>query len=74
MSGGRSLSPASVSTAARIAAGRPVYGDGRPATQTVRTIERLGQLGLIRKRGRGVYEFSEPLFGVFVRNLTQAEP
>ena len=61
-------------TAARIAAGRPVYGDGRPATQTVRTIERLGQLGLIRKRGRGAYEFSEPLFGVFVRNLTQAEP
>ena len=60
-------------TAARIAAGRPVYGEGRPATQTVRTIEKLGQTGLIRRRGRGAYEFTEPLFGVFVRNLTQAE-
>jgi hypothetical protein len=60
-------------TAARIAAGRPPYGEGRPATQTVRTIEKLAQMGLIRKRGRGAYEFTEPLFGVFVRNLTQAE-
>jgi len=60
-------------TAARIAARRPVYGEGRPATQTVRTIEKLDQMGLIRRRGRGAYEFSEPLFGVFVRNLTQPE-
>jgi hypothetical protein len=60
-------------TAARIAAGRPPYGEGRPATQTVRTIEKLAQMGLIRKRGRGTYEFTEQLFGVFVRNLTQAE-
>lgn len=61
-------------TAARIAAGRAVYGEGRPATQTVRTVERLRQLGLIRKKGRGAYEFTEPLFGVFVRNLTRTGP
>jgi hypothetical protein len=30
-------------------------------------------MGLIRKTGRGAYEFTEPLFGVFVRNLTQAD-
>lgn len=60
-------------TASRIAAGRPVYGEGRPATETVRTIDRLEQLGLIRKLGRGAYEFTEPLFGVFVRNLTQSD-
>ena len=60
-------------TAARIAAGRPVYGEGRPATQTVRTVAKLEQLGLIRKRGRGAYEFTEPLFAVFVRNLTHGD-
>jgi hypothetical protein len=60
-------------TASRIATGRAVYGEGRPATQTVRTVDRLAQLGLIRRRGRGEYVFTEPLFGVFVRNLTQSE-
>src|SRR5450759_1475818 len=57
-------------TAARIAAGRPVYGEGRPGTETARSIDKLAQMGLIRKMGRGAYEFTEPLFGVFVRNLT----
>jgi Cdc6-like AAA superfamily ATPase len=60
-------------TAARIAAGRPVYGEGRPGTETARSIDKLAQMGLIRKMGRGAYEFTEPLFGVFVRNLTQPE-
>jgi DNA-binding IclR family transcriptional regulator len=50
-----------------------VYGEGRPATGTARTVEKLVHMGLIRRRGRGAYEFTEPLFGVFVRNLTQPE-
>lgn len=61
-------------TAVRIATGRPVYGRGRSATETARTVERLENLGLIRKTGRGAYAFTEPLFGVFVRDLTQSEP
>jgi hypothetical protein len=30
-------------------------------------------LGLIRKTDRGAYSFTEPLFGLFVRELTQPE-
>jgi hypothetical protein len=36
-------------------------------------VDRLVHMGLIRRRGRGAYEFTEPLFGVFVRNLMQSE-
>lgn len=60
-------------TAARIATGRPVYGRGRPAGETARTVEKLERLGLIHKVGRGAYEFTEPLLGAFVRDLTQPE-
>ncbi len=59
-------------TAARIAHGRPVYGDGRAGESTSRTIDRLQDEGVIRRVGRGAYEFTEPLFGVFVRDLTAA--
>lgn len=57
-------------TAARIAHGLPVYGDGRAGESTSRTIDRLEDEGVIRRVGRGAYEFTEPLFGVFVRDLT----
>lgn len=56
-------------TAARIATGQPVYGRGRRAAEARRTVDRLERLGLIRRVGRGTYEFTEPLFGVFVRGL-----
>lgn len=57
-------------TAARIAHAMPIYGQGRSRSLTARTIERLQSDGLIRRTGRGTYEFTEPLFGVFVRDLT----
>lgn len=60
-------------TAARIARGQPVYGRGRPSAPTTRTIEKLEREGIIRKVSRGSFEFSEPLFGRYVRDLT-AQP
>ncbi len=61
-------------TAARIANGQPVYGRGRSSTESGRSVERLESMGLIRRTGRGAYSFAEPLFGVFVRDLTSSEP
>lgn len=57
-------------TAARIASGAPLYR-GR-ARQTVRrSVERLEQDGLIRRLSeRGRYEFTEPLFAIWVRRQT----
>ena len=57
-------------TAARMAAGRPIYGRGRPATSVRRTVEKLEREGIVRRAGKGVYEFTEPLFGRYVRELT----
>ena len=54
-------------TAARIVTGQMVYGRGRPAQTTARTVTRLESLGLIRRISRGRYEFTEPLFGEFIR-------
>jgi hypothetical protein len=57
-------------TAARISHGQPVYGRGRPAAPATRTIEKLEREGIIRKTGRGAYEFTEPLFGRYVAEIT----
>lgn len=59
------------STAARIARGQPIYGSGRAAAEASRSVQRLRSLGLIARIGRGRYEFTEPLFGVFVRDLVE---
>lgn len=56
-------------TALRIARSQPVYGHGRPAAAVQRTVAKLETEGVIRKIGRGSYEFTEPLFGEFVREL-----
>lgn len=60
-------------TAARIASGAPLYT--RRARQTVRrSVERLEQDGLIRRLAdRGRYEFTEPLFGIWVRRQTNQD-
>ncbi len=57
-------------TALRIASGVPVW-PGRPRRTVQRTLERLEREGLIRKVGRGEYEFTETLFGRFVRERVQ---
>lgn len=57
-------------TAARIASGGPLYS-GRARKTVQRSIDRLEQDGLIRRvGGRGRYEFTEPLFGIWVRRRT----
>lgn len=57
-------------TAARIASGAPLYS-ARPRQTARRSIERLEQDGLIRRLDdRGRYEFTEPLFGIWVRRQT----
>lgn len=60
--------PAGVRTIARrIAVGQSVYGGkALPVRQVKRAIDELEHEGIIRKVGRGGYEFSEPLFGKFV--------
>lgn len=60
-------------TAARIARGQPVYGRGRASESTRRTIEKLERRGIIRRVGRGEFEFVEPLFGRYVRDLTSPQ-
>jgi hypothetical protein len=55
-------------TAARIAAGVPVYGRGRNASTVMRTIDKLNGEGLVRRLAPGRYEFTEPLFARFVRS------
>ena len=57
-------------TAARIAHRQAIYGRGRSRETTARTIEKLEREGVIHKTGRGSYEFTEPLFGAYVRDLT----
>ena len=56
-------------TLVRLAAGQPVYGRGRPKTSVARTLERLEDEGIIRRVGRGAYEFTEPLFARYVRDM-----
>ncbi len=57
-------------TVARIAAGRPIYGRGRADRSVRRTIDKLVTEGVVRRTGKGSYEFIEPLFGRYVRELT----
>ena len=57
-------------TAGRIANGQPIYGRGRPQKSVSRTIEKLGREGIVRRVGRGAYEFTEPLFARYIRELT----
>lgn len=59
-------------SAARIASGISLYR-GRPRKTVQRSLERLEQDGLIRRLGeRGQYEFTEALFGIWVRRQTAA--
>jgi hypothetical protein len=58
-------------TAGRIANGQPIYGRGRPQKSVSRTIEKLGREGIVRRVGRGAYEFTEPLFARYIRELTE---
>lgn len=58
-------------TALRIATGQPVYGKGRPRKTVQRTIEKLESEGLVRRVDRGRYEFTEPLFAIYVRRLAE---
>lgn len=59
-------------SAARIASGTSLYR-GRPRKTVQRSLERLEQDGLIRRLGeRGQYEFTEALFGIWVRRQTAA--
>lgn len=57
-------------TASRIATRAPVY-TGRARKSVQRSLERLEQDGLIRRLAvRGQYEFTEPLFAIWVRRQT----
>jgi hypothetical protein len=58
-------------TAARIAGGAAVYGRGIQPGTVGRAIAKLEREGLIRRTGSGRYEFTEPLFGRFVRARTE---
>jgi hypothetical protein len=57
-------------TATRIACGLPVYGPKRTHASVARSIEAMERAGVIRRTGRGAYEFCEPLFGRYVRDLS----
>ena len=57
-------------TAARMAVGQPIYGGDRPRTSVRRTVEKLEREGVVHRTSRGSYEFTEPLFGRYVRELT----
>ncbi len=61
------------SVATRIATTQRVYGrdTGFDARQVKRALDKLGQDGLIRKVGRGSYEFTDALFARFVRTLSE---
>lgn len=54
-------------TAVRIAGGQRVYGQGRHAMSVRRSVDRLVDEGIVRKVARGEFEFTEPLFGEYVR-------
>lgn len=58
--------------AARIATGRSVYGrgGGLEPRQVKRALDKLEHEGLIRRVRRGGYEFSDALFGRFVRETS----
>lgn len=58
--------------AVRIATGRNVYGRGGGLVprQVKRALDKLGHEGLIRRVRRGGYEFSDALFGRFVRETS----
>ncbi len=56
-------------TVVRVAHGLPVYGKGRDAKMTKRTIDKLMDEGIVRKLGRGHFEFTEPLFAEYVRRI-----
>jgi hypothetical protein len=56
-------------TATRIANHLAIYGPGRPHKSVARTLEKLEREGVIHKVARGNYEFTEPLFGYYVREL-----
>lgn len=58
--------------AARIATGRNVYGrgGGLEPRQVKRALDKLEHEGLIRRVRRGGYEFSDALFGRFVRETS----
>lgn len=60
-------------TAVRIATGKPVYGRGRDAMSAKRSVDKLIDEGIIRKLDRGHFEFTEPLFGEYVRR-TRSRP
>ncbi len=57
-------------TAARMARGQPIYGRGRPRTSVRRTVEKLEREGVVHRTAKGAYEFTEPLFGRYVRELS----
>jgi len=57
-------------TAVRIATGQPVYGRGREAKATKRTVDKLMNEGIVRQLGRGRFEFNEPLFAEHVRRIS----
>ncbi|MHB8631765.1 MAG: AAA family ATPase [Candidatus Limnocylindria bacterium] len=54
-------------TAGRIATGQRVYGRGRDAMSVKRSVDKLIDEGIVRKIARGQFEFTEPLFGEYVR-------
>lgn len=54
-------------TAVRIATAQRVYGRGRDAMSVKRSVDKLLDEGIVRKVDRGRFEFTEPLFGEYVR-------
>ena len=54
-------------TAVRIATGQRVYGRARDAMSVKRSVDKLIDEGMVRKVDRGQFEFTEPLFGEYVR-------
>jgi hypothetical protein len=57
-------------SAARIANRQSIYGPDRARKSVTRTIDALERAGLIRRLGRGEYEFCEPLFGRYIQDLS----
>ena len=57
-------------TAVRIATGQRVYSGRREAKQVKRTLDKLEREGIVRKVGRGAFEFTEPLFARFVQEIS----
>lgn len=55
--------------AKRLAAGKRPYAEGTHPNEVARAIDLLAEMGVLQKKGRGEYDFVEPMLADYVRRL-----